>query len=123
MKLRAELKFLHSPQLPDIERAQPDDPADFEILVQALIGIEGQSAADTFDFIVCTPNRLAMRVASEGPMPGYSYLFVTKYDYAEVRAAIAGFCEKAVGQSWPEIAAALSRFGQWEYQEDQGTAG
>ncbi len=118
MKLQAELKFLHSPQLPDLERAQPPDPADFEILVQALIGAEGQPAADTFDFIVCTPNRLAKHVASEGTMSGHSYLFVAKYDYAEIRTAILGFCEKAVGQSWPEIVTILSRYGQWEYEPE-----
>lgn len=119
MRLRAELKFLHSPQLQDIERSQPTDPTDFEILVQALIGVEGQPAADTFDFIVCTPNRLAKRIASKGPISGHTYLFMARYDYAEVRKAVAGFCEKAVGQSWLEIVTFLSRYGRWEYEEDQ----
>jgi hypothetical protein len=118
MKLRPEIKFLHSPQLPDLEESLPSDPADFEILVQALIGLPGEEAADTFDFIVCTPNRLAAQVASEGPQSGRGYIFMAKYDYAELRAIILGICEKAAGDSWPEIAAILSRYSQWEYEED-----
>jgi Immunity protein 8 len=116
MTKRAELKSLYSPQLQDIEVSQPPDPADFEILVQAMIGLEGEEGADTFDFVVCTPNRLIRRVAAEGPLSGHSYLFVEKYDYDVIRREIARYCATAMGPSWPQVAAVLSRYGQWEYE-------
>lgn len=118
MKQHAEVKFLHSPQLPDLEHSFPPDPTDFEILVQALIGIDGDEAADTFNFIVCTPNHLAAQIAAEGPLSGRGYIFMANYDYKQLRTLIEGICEKAAADSWPKIAAILARYSQWEYEED-----
>jgi hypothetical protein len=117
MNKRAELKYLHSPDLPDLEDAKPQDPADFVILVQAIIGLEGGDGADTFDFIVCTPKWLERQVTPENPMSGRSHIFVEHYDYEQIRSEIARYCSLAVGPSWPSVAAILSRYGRWEYED------
>ena len=114
--MRAELKLLHSPDLPDPEHNRPQDPGNFRILVQALIGVAGQEAADTFDFLVCTPAWLAAHVSE--PLPARGYLIVPAYDYARIHAAISRLCDQATGPDWSALAAQLSLYGRWEYGAD-----
>ncbi|WP_431262502.1 Imm8 family immunity protein [Roseateles chitinivorans] len=117
MTLQAQLKRLHSPDLPDLQNGHPPDPGNFRILVQALVGVAGQEAADSFDFMVCTPAWLAARVTE--PLPARGYLIVTRYDYAQIHAAIARLCDGATGPDWPAVAARLNLDGRWEYDEDR----
>ena len=115
---RVEVQLLTSPDLPDMDERAPDDPTDFCILVQALVGLEGEEGADTFDFLVCTPNRVAGLIPDGGVLPGRTYLFVHRYDYATIRGAIQSFCDRAsVGRDWRAVAQILARWGRWEYED------
>lgn len=120
MTLRAELKLLHSPDLPDPEHNRPQDPGNFRILIQALIGVAGQEGADTFDFLVCTPAWLAAHLAAHPaePLAARGYLIVPGYDYAKIHAAISRLCDQATGPDWPALAARLNLDGRWEYGAD-----
>jgi hypothetical protein len=59
--MKAELKHLHSPDVHDLRSFKPDDPTNFSIFVQAMIGLEGDDASESFDLTVCTPTWLADR--------------------------------------------------------------
>ncbi|UXH76784.1 immunity 8 family protein [Roseateles amylovorans] len=117
MTLKGDLKRLHSPDLPDLAHDHPQDPANFRILVQALVGVVGQEAADTFNFMVCTPAWLAAHV--DDPLPARGYLIVPRYDYAPIHAAIARLCASTTGPDWQTIAARLNLEARWEYDQDQ----
>jgi len=123
MNKRAELKLLHSPGIPDLETAKLPDPTDFVLLVQAMIGPEGEDGADTFDFLVATPKWLERRVTLESPLTGHSYLFVERYDYEQIRREIERICSLAAGPSWPAVASILARYGRWEYGDIASASG
>jgi len=120
MNRRAELQHLHFPDLPEPETSSPPDPADFALLVQALIGLEGEAGADTFSFVVVTPKWLARRVTADRPLLGRAHLIVEHYDYEQIRNEIVQCCRRAAGPGWPSVAAILSRFARWEYETAEG---
>jgi Immunity protein 8 len=59
--MRAHLHALFAPHLGQrpLSEYQPDDPERFAVNVQAFIGSEPDSPADSFDFLVCTPRWFA----------------------------------------------------------------
>ena len=57
--MRPRLDGLHSPDLPDLERGMPDNPEDFGILVQAMIGTADDSIPCGESFVFSSPLLLA----------------------------------------------------------------
>lgn len=115
------VQMIWSADVDDMEAQTPADPASFCILVQALIGVAGEDGADTFNFLVCTPDRLAARVPPGGALPGRMYIFVERYDYQRIRAAIQDLCDRAAARDWQHAAAILARYGRWEYEDELST--
>ncbi len=117
--VKAQLRELHSPDLADLDKNTPPDLTNFGLLMQALIGVEGEEGEESFDFIVCTPSWLAEEVARKGFILGRHYLFVASYDYAQIEKIIDDLCNQAEGEDWDAVAAFLSRYGAWEYEDYQ----
>ena len=117
--MKAELRALHSPDLADLEHGSPPDPADFGILVQAMIGPEDEEGEESFDILVCTPSWLANEVPTDGHLWGRHYLFVTRYDFAAIESAVRKLCDSAEGPDWSAVAAVLARYGAWEFENYQ----
>jgi hypothetical protein len=46
---------LHSPDADALAEFTPEDPEDFALLVQAMVGPRGEEAEESFNFVVCTP--------------------------------------------------------------------
>lgn len=115
-RLPLEVQLLTSPDLLEMDTRQPDDPADFLLLVQALIGVRGEEGAESFDFVVCTPGRLAAEVPEGGALPGRGYLFVRRYEYRVILAAIQQLCDEIDAPDWDQAAALLCRHARWEYE-------
>ncbi|WP_414553465.1 Imm8 family immunity protein [Anabaena sp. CCY 0017] len=113
---QAELQMLISPDMLDMEQGEPENPYNFSILVQALIGIASEEGADTFNIIVCTPDWLKNRIPAEGYIIGRAHLIVARYDYGVIKKAIESWCEKAKGKDWNEIVNILAKYSQWEYE-------
>jgi len=55
MKLIAEIKRLHSPDVYDLATFAPDDPEDFGFLLQIMAGTLGSEGEESFNVVVCTP--------------------------------------------------------------------
>lgn len=118
--VKPELRRLHSPDLLDMRASKPANPAEFCILVQAMIGPKGEPGEESFDMTVCTPRWLEAYLADGKVLFGLHYLFVDQYDYEWIWGAIAQLCDRISGPSWNNVAEQLSKYGRWElegYQE------
>lgn len=114
--MRAELKFLHSPDV-DLDSYYPEDPSNFSFLLQAMIGIEGKDGHDSFDIMVYTPQWLLQHHNDSDVVFGRHTLIVFDYDIGRLRAAISRYCEYTFGDDWLEIAERLARIGYWEFED------
>jgi hypothetical protein len=121
MSVRAELKFLHSPDADPLNEYQPT--GDFGILVQAIIGPQSEEGEESFDFMVCTTGWFATdRLTSPGAMAsGRHVLFVNKYDYPSLEKYVREYCVSCEGRTWHEVAEKLARLGHWEFEDYRQT--
>lgn len=120
-QVQAELHWLHSADLWDLEHGAPDDPECFCLSVQAMVGERGAqlSGEDTFEFLVCTPRWLETQMVNKGNKEyefGRHHLFLPRYDYALMRRVIEGLCEQATGPDWDTVATRLARYAHWEFE-------
>jgi hypothetical protein len=114
--MRAELKRLHSPDVDDLRTFVPPDPRLFQVFVQAMIGPDGDDAAESFDLVVCSPEWIRQQ-AENGPFVGAHHIVVTKLDYNALVATIREFCRRCEGATWQQVAAKLSLLGRWEFDD------
>ena len=116
--MKAVLRYLHSPDLPDLENGTPPDPESFAILVQAMIGADDEpESEESFDFVLCTPGWLAIRLGAGSHIWGRHHLLVPRYDFATLHGAVQAVCEGATGPDWETIAGILGRYGKWEFED------
>jgi hypothetical protein len=114
-KVRAELKFLFSPDADPLESFKPTGP--FGILVMAMIGPAGQEGHESFDFMVCTPEWLSSNMREEIKV-GRHYLFVRDYDHARLEKFVQDYCSSCGEEAtWQAIAEKLGRLGKWEFED------
>lgn len=110
------LKRLHSPDA-DVERFTPDDPDNFGLLVQLMIGPEGVEGEESFDVVVCTPQWLE-GVAENGRVVSLRHhVLVHHYDLAAIVQFVEEFLSDIEGANWPEVAAIVARLGRWEFED------
>lgn len=115
--IRAALRGLHSPDVPDLNAFVAEDPDRFGILVQAMIGPEGGLGAESFDFLVCTPAWLADEMGARGHQFGRHYLFVSRYDLELIEHVLRELCVRSAGPDWVTVATYLARYGKWEFED------
>jgi hypothetical protein len=114
---KAQLRHLHSPDVTDLRSFAPEDPTYVGLLIQAMIGPDGEAGAESFDFFVCTPKWLADQVGENEVRSGRHHLLIGRYDFAVVEKAIQRVCKDAVGANWEVVASHLARFGKWEFED------
>jgi hypothetical protein len=115
--MKAQLKRLHSPDVRDLRIFEPQNPTNFQVFVQAMVGPEGDDSYESFDLIVCTPHWLAEKIAREGPVLGLHHIVVAGFDYAELLKFIQGFCSSCEGESWKDVAVKVALLGRWEFED------
>jgi len=114
--MHAELKRLHSPDVPDLKNYSPEQPDIFGFLLQLIIGPADQAGEESFDVIVCTPEWLKQRYANRIVL-GENHLIVPRFDYAQIEKFVSDFIKRCNGQTWNEIAQKLCRLGKWEFED------
>jgi hypothetical protein len=117
--MRAAIRYLHSPDVDDLESFQPADPANFMLLVQVMAGPADGPGEESFDVVVCTPAWLAERVRSNGPVIGRHHLIVDTYDFTAIEDALTNAVESEEAPSWNELGERLGRIGRWEFEDYQ----
>jgi len=117
--MKAEIHYLHSPDVEDLKSYQPKEQKKFGILVQAMLGpVDGDGdGEESFDFLVCTPSWFEENQVNGQFAFGYHCLFFSIYDYALLYRCIEDLCNQYEGDNWGEIANKIGRYGQWEFQD------
>ena len=115
--VQAELRYLISPDAPDLEHYVPQDPDCFCILVQAIVGPKNQLGEESFDFLVCTPDWIKRRVQEEGYLLSRHYLILPLYNYNRLFQIIKDLCERTQGPDWNTVATRLGCYGLWEFED------
>jgi hypothetical protein len=115
--MKAEVKRLHSPDALDLRRYEPEQPDDFSILIQILVGPVGSEGEESFDVEVVTPKRLATRASQKGPISGRHLLIVNTFDYDTIAKWIHRVVASCEGVTWTAVADRLGRIGRWEFED------
>jgi len=115
--MNPELKRIHSPDIKDLLKHQPDDPQCFSFLIQAMIGVKGETWEESFDVEVCTPKWLQKNYTEDDILISSRFLIVQKYDYQKIVETINKFLAHCKGETWNDLAAQISRMGRWEFED------
>jgi len=115
--MKAEIHYLHSPDVEDLQSYQPEEQNKFGVLVQAMLRPVGEDGEESFDFLVCTPSWFEEHQIKGQYAFGYHFLFFSFYDYALLYQSIENLCNRNIGDNWGEIAKKIGRYGHWEFQD------
>lgn len=115
--MRAKLLRLHSPDVSALQEYVPDDPDEFGVLVQAMVGPVDGEGEESFDFVVCTPRWFEAQPFEKGFAWPRHHLFVKRWDYATVERAISDVVGRAAGEDWSSVASKIGRYGGWEFED------
>jgi len=117
--MRAALRRLHSPDVRDLNAWTPHGH-DFSILVQLLVGPDGDVGEESFDITLCTPGWLADQVYKYGILDARHHLVVDSYDYDRIETYLRNRVSELNESSWEKLAAKLGRLGRWEFEDYRG---
>ena len=117
MSVRAEIKRLHSPDVPDLMTYVPEDPDDFGFLLQIMAGPLGGAGEETFDLVVCTARWISHHLGPEGILVGRHYLVLDSYDYRRLEGFLQRYFNQCSGSTWQDVATSLARLGKWEFED------
>jgi hypothetical protein len=94
------------------------DPADFAFGVQLLVGPADGPGEESFELTVCSPEWLAVRCRSEGPVNGLHHVIVDWHTYDErvLRDWLKARVHAAEAPTWDGIASQLRLLGGWEFE-------
>lgn len=115
--MKADLRRFHSPDALDVRAFVPNNPKNFSLFIQAMVGPAGALGEESFDLIVCTPAWLLETVERSGPLIGRHHIIVARFDYDELEGLIRSFCDRCDGATWQEVAAKVARLGGWEFED------
>ncbi len=110
--MKAAIRYLHSPDVNDLESFQPADPEAFGLSVQVMAGPADGAGEESFD-VVCTPGWLAERVRSRGPLFGRHHVIFDAYDFDQIKAVLTDAVESEEAPTWNELGERLGRIGKW----------
>ena len=117
--MKPALRRLHSPDIDDLVRYAPENPADFGFLLQIMAGPEGGEGEESFDVVVCSPQWMLRRLGA-GPVSGRHHLFMATYRYDKLHSFVRAFMDQCEAENWRDVAQALGRLGKWEFEDYVG---
>lgn len=113
--MRAELRSLFSSDVDDLRSYSSAES--FRVTVRAMIGPKGEPGEESFDFDVCSPAWLADELGRRPLIAGRCRLFMAQFSYEAVEGYVLQQIAGATGDDWGEVAAKLSRWAYWEFED------
>lgn len=110
--MKAELRYLHSPDLE--EPSLPPDPRNCSVAIQALIGPDDGPGEESFQFEVITRHHLNQ---SSGTRWGRGLLILDSFDWNVVRDLLRARLAIATGETWHDVAVQLNKELLWEFDD------
>lgn len=111
-----ELKYIHSPDVMDLENHVIPDSEPFYILVQAMFGIKDGAGKDSFDFMLCNPVWLAEETKHD-LISGRHLIVAQTFNFSELRRFLENLAKASSAPNWEEVGKKLGRFGHWEFED------
>lgn len=115
--MKAEIKYIYSPNIENLETHIPNEKDNFCFLLQVFVGIEDKEGEESFNFEICTPKWLLDNLKKDEIIMGKNYIIVLEYNYEKLLQEIKTLINKCTGKSWNEIALKLSCFSRWEFED------
>jgi hypothetical protein len=104
-------------------RGEPENISDFVIGANADIGIDGHDGVEYFYFRMITPKRIIKFLNEDKIVDGRATFIVNELDMESniklVESYINKILEDCVRESWIEVAKAINRYLEWEYDNIQ----
>lgn len=116
--MRAMLKYLHSPDVPDLETWNPAAES-FGVLVQTMIGSFDGVGEESFDVFACSPHWLATETDAGSIRSGQHTILMPQHNYRLLRDHIEKRIAACQADNRSNLAAKLSRIGHWELGDYQ----
>lgn len=113
--VRAQLRSIRSPDVPDLFTWAPT--GSFSVVIELVIGPEGEPGEESFALTLCTPDQLAREASKEGITDGRHHFVVERYDFASFERYLRRRVEACEGESWDEVAAKLARIARSEFED------
>jgi hypothetical protein len=117
--MKAELKSIHSPDIFDLGKFDPNEKDNFGILLQLMVSPKNGKGEESFDIMVCTPQWLIRNYQKSDMIFGRHYLIVFEYDYPKIYDKLKEYIGGIEGDTWNEIALKIGRIGKWEFEDYQ----
>ena len=113
--MKAEIKYIHSPDILDLKSYLPDKLNEFSFLLQIMIGEKGKEGAENFNIIVCSPNSFKSMFKDSDMFFGKSYLFMKSYNYQKMWDFLCKYVDSINGETWDDIVFEMSKIAFWEF--------
>jgi hypothetical protein len=117
--MKAAVRSLDSPDIPDLAHFVPAAPDDFAFLLEILVGPEDAPGEESFDVFVCTPNWLIHNHQPSDIIEGPHKLIVFEYDFGRLSDFITRWVNACEAPSWQALAEKIGRLGKWEFEDYQ----
>lgn len=99
-----------------VENFIPDDPCHFEIILEVVVGIEGDNreGIERFDVYVCTPSMIVEELKVDDPLMGHAKLIVQRYSYDKIVKYIELYIKMCNGKNIEDVMRRVGLLGEWE---------
>lgn len=118
---RAKIINIFSSDIEDLATYAPEDPDNFNILIQICVGIANQNnneeSGETFDIEIYTPKWLISNFHKNDILLVKHALIVFEYNYELIYQKLKQLIESCTGESWNEIALKIGKFAAWEFED------
>jgi hypothetical protein len=115
--MKAEIKYLNSPDIYDLELYIPKEKDNFGFLLELEIGILNKEGGDLFNVMVCTPKWFSENYKSVKIIFGLHFIFMFEYEYTILYNMILNYINNIEEETWDGIALKLSYLGKWEFED------
>ena len=116
MTISAKVRSIYSLEIENLDEYVPEDSDLFSVPIRVIVGPSGLDGEESFDIVVCSPEWLKIQCRKDGFVLGRHLLIVEHFEIGAVRSIITKSIESISGNSWKEVAIAVSRIGYWEFE-------